>query len=50
MSITLQGRLNTPYPNAYLAWGRRDDHAYLPALTTWHAIPQGLLNTRQGRV
>jgi hypothetical protein len=50
MSITPQGCMNTPYPNAYVAWGRRDNHAYLPALTTWHAISQSLLNTWQGRV
>jgi hypothetical protein len=50
MNITPPGRMSTPDPNAYVAWGRRNDHAYLPALTTWHAIPQGLLNTRQGRV
>ena len=50
MNITPQGCMNTPCPNAYVAWGRRDDHAYLPASTTRYAVSQSLLNTRQGRV
>ena len=47
MNITPQGRMNTPYPNAYV-----DEGMITPtsSLATRYAVSQSLLNARQGRI